>query len=112
MESSLHRLGNLMKVNYYAYVEKIKYNMSRIDIFITFVTLHSLYPICSFACHFTHNTGKMCNYAHLKKGKILVADQSKNITVNRRTEFEKKKKKRIGYSIIRTLARPRDSRRC
>ena len=68
MESSLHRLVNLMKGNYYAYVEKIKYNMSRIDIFITFVTLHSIYPICSFACHFTHNTGKMCNdHTHLKK---------------------------------------------
>ena len=39
MESSLHRLVNLMKGDYYAYVEKIKYNMSRIDIFITFVTL-------------------------------------------------------------------------
>ena len=45
MESSLHRLVNLMKGDYYAYVEKIKYNMSRTDIFITFVTLHSIYPI-------------------------------------------------------------------
>ena len=54
MGSSLRRLVNLMKGDYYAYVEKIKYNMSRIDIFITFVTLHSVYPICtcSFACHF------------------------------------------------------------
>ena len=41
-ESSLHRLDNLMKSDYYAYVEKIKHNMSRIDIFITFVTLHSI----------------------------------------------------------------------
>ena len=76
MESSLHRLVNLMKGDYYAYVEKIKYNMSRIDIFITFVTLHSIYPICSFACYFTHNTGKICNNrAHLKKWKILVVDK-------------------------------------
>ena len=45
--SSLHRLVNLMKGDYYAYVEKIKYNMSRIDILITFVTLHSIIPICS-----------------------------------------------------------------
>ena len=44
MESSLHRLVNLMEGDYYAYVEKIKYNMSRIDIFITFVTLHSNVP--------------------------------------------------------------------
>ena len=35
MESSLHRLVNLMKGAYYAYAEKIKYNMSKIDIFIT-----------------------------------------------------------------------------
>ena len=28
MESSLHRLVNLMKGDYYAYAEKIKYNMS------------------------------------------------------------------------------------
>ena len=68
MESSLQRLVNLMKGDYYAYVEKIKYYMSRIDIFITLLTLHSIYPICSFACHFTLNTGKMCNnHAHLKK---------------------------------------------
>ena len=70
MESSLHRLVNLMKGDYYAYVEKLKYmyNMSGMDIFIPFVTLHSIYPICSFACHFTHNTCKMCNnHAHLEK---------------------------------------------
>ena len=48
MESSLHRLVNLMKVEYYAYVEKIKYNMSRIDIFITFVNLHSIYHNITF----------------------------------------------------------------
>ena len=66
MESSFHRLVNLTKGDYYAYVEKIKYNMGRIDMFITFVTLHSIYPICSFACLFKHNTGKMCNNnAHL-----------------------------------------------
>ena len=68
--NSFHRLVNLMKADYYAYdnVEKIKYDMSRIDIFITFVTLHSIYLICSFSCHFTHNTGKMCNnHFHLKK---------------------------------------------
>ena len=41
MESSLHMLVNLMKGDYYAYVEKIKCDMSRIDIFITFVTLDS-----------------------------------------------------------------------
>ena len=35
MEISLHRLVNLMKGDYYTYAEKIKYNMSRIDIFIT-----------------------------------------------------------------------------
>ena len=68
MESSLHRLVNLMKGDFYACVEKIKYNLNRIDIFIIFVTLHSIYPICSDACHFTHNTGKMCNnHADLKK---------------------------------------------
>ena len=68
MESSFLRLVNLMKGDYYAYVEKIKCNMSRIDIFITFVSLHSIYPICSFVCHFTHNTDRMCNnHAHLKK---------------------------------------------
>ena len=68
MESSLQRLVNLMKGDYYAYVEKIVYDMNRIDIFITFVTLRSIYPICSFACHFTHNAGKMCNNnAHLKE---------------------------------------------
>ena len=39
MESSLHIL---MKGDYYAYVEKIKSNISRIYIFITFVTLHSV----------------------------------------------------------------------
>ena len=79
MESSLHRLVNLMKGDYYAYVEKIKYKyLSRMDIFITFVILHSIYSICSFACHFTHNTGKMCNnHAHLKKWKRLVIDQPK-----------------------------------
>ena len=66
MESLLHRLVNLMKGDYHAYVEKI--NIRRIDIFITFVPWHSIYPICSFACHFTHNTGNMCNnHAHLKK---------------------------------------------
>ena len=55
-----------------------KLNMSRRDILITFVTLHSIYTICSFACHFTHNTGKMCNnHAHLKKWKILLVDQPK-----------------------------------
>ena len=64
----MHTLVNLMKGDYYACGKKIKYNMSRIDSFITFVTLHSIYPICSFACHFTYNTGKMCNnHAHLKK---------------------------------------------
>ena len=42
MESSLHKLVNLMKGDYYAYVVKIKYNMSRIDVFIPFVTLHSI----------------------------------------------------------------------
>ena len=68
MESLLQRFVNLMKGGYYAYVKKIKYNMSRVDIFITFVTLHFIYPICGFACHFIHNTGKMCNnHAHLKK---------------------------------------------
>ena len=68
MDPSLHMLFNLIKGDYYAYVEKIKYNMNRIDLFITFVTLHSIYPVCSFACHFTQNTGKMCtNHAHLKK---------------------------------------------
>ena len=36
MESSLHGLDNLMKGDYYAYVEKIEYNLSKIDIFITF----------------------------------------------------------------------------
>ena len=51
MESSLHRLVNLMKDDYYAYVEKIKYNMSRTDIFISFVTLHSIYPILHVALH-------------------------------------------------------------
>ena len=95
MESALHGFVNLIKGDYYAYVEKIKYNLSRIDIFITCVTLHSIYPICSFACHFTHNTGKMSNnHAHLKKWKILVVDQPKNVTMKRRTEFEKKKKKK------------------
>ena len=34
-------------------------------IFITFVTLHSMYPICSFACHFTHNTGKCATIIHI-----------------------------------------------
>ena len=68
MESSWYKLVNLMKGDFYACVEKIKYNMNRIDNFITFVTLHSIYLICSYACHFTHNTGKMCNnHAHLKK---------------------------------------------
>ena len=33
----MHRLVNLMKGDYYVYVEKIKYNMSRIDIFITLI---------------------------------------------------------------------------
>ena len=49
MESSLHRRANLMKGDYYAYVEKIKYNMSRPDIFyhictpnIPFVALHAI----------------------------------------------------------------------
>ena len=70
MESSLHRLDNRLKGDYYAYVEKFRYNMSRIGIFITVVTLHSIYLICSFACHFTHNAGKMCNNdAHLKNDK-------------------------------------------
>ena len=45
MKSSLHRLVNLVEGDYYAYVEKIKYNMSRTDIIITFVTLPSIYPI-------------------------------------------------------------------
>ena len=99
MASPLHRLVILMKCDYYAYVEKIKYNMSMIDIFITFVTLHSIYPICSFVCHFTHNTGKMCNnHAHLKKWKILVVGQPKNVTMKRRTEFEEEKK--IGLCAI------------
>ena len=43
-----------MKGDYYAYVEKIKSNMSMMDIFITFVTLHSIYPICNFALHISH----------------------------------------------------------
>ena len=51
MESSVHGHVNLLKGDYYAHVEKIKYNISRIDIFIIVVTLHSIYPICSFACH-------------------------------------------------------------
>ena len=114
MESSLHWLVNLIRGDYYAYVEKIKYNMRRIDIFITFVTLHSIYPIYSFACHFTHNTGKMCkNHAQLKKWKIFV-DQPKKCP-HEETYWiwkEKKKKKKNGHCVIRAQARPRDSRRC
>ena len=38
-----------------------------------------------------------------------------NVTMKRRTEFEKKKKKKkkkkISHCVIRTRARPRDSRR-
>ena len=45
MGSSLHRLVTPMKGDYYAYVEKIKSNMSMMDIFITFVT---------FALHISH----------------------------------------------------------
>ena len=64
MESLLHKVVNLMKGD--AYVEKIRYNINRIDIFITFVTLRSIYPICSYACHFTHNTGKICTFKEMK----------------------------------------------
>ena len=43
----------------------------------------------------------MCNnHAHLKKWNILVVDQPKNVTMERRTEFEKKKKKKKKKSVI------------
>ena len=58
MEFSLHRLVNLIKGDYYTYVEKIKYNMKRIDIFICtpyipFVALHAILHIIQVKCAIT-----------------------------------------------------------